>query len=79
MKQSERHELESNIPVCSPFHDSLAIARMFGGIPASFFTTYEACHPTAEPENEKRLRGDLYELFHYLNHTLLFGASLFRV
>jgi Fructosamine kinase len=54
---------------------SLAIARMFGGIPKTFFATYEKCRPKTEPSDEYHLRGDLYELFHYLNHTLLFGVS----
>jgi Fructosamine kinase len=54
---------------------SLAIARMFGGIPKTFFATYEKCRLKTEPSDEYHLRGDLYELFHYLNHTLLFGVS----
>ncbi|RDB28670.1 Ketosamine-3-kinase [Hypsizygus marmoreus] len=53
----------------------LAIARIFGGFPSSFFTTYHALHPKSDPVDQYTLRGDLYELFHYLNHTLLFGGS----
>jgi len=31
--------------------------------------------PKTEPVEQYELRGDLYELFHYLNHTVLFGVS----
>ncbi|KZT75010.1 Ketosamine-3-kinase [Daedalea quercina L-15889] len=53
----------------------LAIARIFGGIPKSFFKTYHECLPKSDPEDQYELRGDLYELYHYLNHTVLFGGS----
>ncbi|KAI0082094.1 Ketosamine-3-kinase [Panus rudis PR-1116 ss-1] len=53
----------------------LAIGRIFGGIPKSFFTEYHQHLPKSEPEGEYELRGDLYELYHYLNHTVLFGGS----
>ncbi|KAI0068146.1 fructosamine kinase PKL/CAK/FruK [Artomyces pyxidatus] len=53
----------------------LAIARIFGGIPQSFFTTYHQHFPKTEPVEQYELRGDLYELFHYLNHTVLFGGG----
>ncbi|TDL28027.1 fructosamine kinase PKL/CAK/FruK [Rickenella mellea] len=53
----------------------LAIARIFGGIPRSFFTTYHQFLPKTEPVDQYELRVDLYELFHYLNHALLFGGS----
>lgn len=48
---------------------------MFGGIPSSFFETYHKHMPKTEPVEQYDLRGDLYELFHYLNHTVLFGVS----
>ena len=48
---------------------------MFGGIPNSFFETYHKHMPKTEPVDQYDLRGDLYELFHYLNHTVLFGVS----
>jgi len=54
---------------------SLAIARIFGGIPGSFFTAYHKHMPKTEPVQQYGLRGDLYELYHYLNHTVLFGVS----
>ncbi|CAL1694979.1 unnamed protein product [Somion occarium] len=53
----------------------LAIGRMFGGIPKSFFITYHKYLPKSEPEDQYELRGELYELYHYLNHTVLFGSS----
>ncbi|TFY83545.1 hypothetical protein EWM64_g457 [Hericium alpestre] len=53
----------------------LAIARIFGGIPRSFFTTYHKHFPKTEPVDQYELRGDLYELFHYLNHTVIFGGG----
>ncbi|KAF8633032.1 hypothetical protein AX15_001622 [Amanita polypyramis BW_CC] len=53
----------------------LAIGRIFGGIPQSFLDTYHKYFPKTEPVGEYRLRGDLYELYHYLNHTVLFGGG----
>jgi len=53
----------------------LAIARIFGGIPRSFFDEYHKHMPKTEPVDQYELRGDLYELFHYLNHTVLFGGG----
>ncbi|KAF8445572.1 Fructosamine/Ketosamine-3-kinase [Boletus edulis BED1] len=53
----------------------LAIARIFGGIPSAFFSSYHKHMPKSEPAEQYDLRGDLYELYHYLNHTVLFGVS----
>jgi protein-ribulosamine 3-kinase len=53
----------------------LGIARIFGGFPESFYKTYFENYPKAEPVDEFEARCDLYELFHYLNHTVLFGVS----
>ena len=58
------------------FGVSLAIARIFGGFPPSFFTTYHTYLPKSEPVDQYPYRMDLYELFHYLNHTVLFGVRL---
>jgi fructosamine-3-kinase len=58
---------------------SLAIARIFGGFPPSFFATYHEHSPKTEPVKQYESRVDLYELYHYLNHTVLFGVSLRRV
>ncbi|KAI0296245.1 fructosamine kinase PKL/CAK/FruK [Russula brevipes] len=53
----------------------LAIGRMFGGIPKSFFEEYHKHMPKTEPVGQYEPRGELYELFHYLNHTVLFGGG----
>jgi hypothetical protein len=68
-----RIELQGNVN--ADLKDSLAIARMFGGIPKTFFTTYHQYYPKTEPVDQYDLRGVLYELYHYLNHTVLFGVS----
>jgi protein-ribulosamine 3-kinase len=54
---------------------SLAISRMFGGFPSSFFTDYHTHKPKCEPVDEYDQRIMLYELYHYLNHTVLFGSG----
>ncbi|KAF9502418.1 fructosamine kinase PKL/CAK/FruK [Pleurotus eryngii] len=53
----------------------LAIGRMFGGIPGGFYEEYHKYLPKTEPVGQYGLRSELYQLFHYLNHTLLFGGS----
>ncbi|KAI0669734.1 fructosamine kinase PKL/CAK/FruK [Trametes maxima] len=53
----------------------LAIGRMFGGIPESFYTTYHEHLPKSEPQEQYSLRQELYQLYHYLNHTVLFGGA----
>ncbi|KAG6380863.1 Fructosamine/Ketosamine-3-kinase [Boletus reticuloceps] len=53
----------------------LAIARIFWGIPSAFFSSYHKHMPKSEPAEQYDLRGDLYELYHYLNHTVLFGGG----
>ncbi|KAL0951509.1 hypothetical protein HGRIS_008194 [Hohenbuehelia grisea] len=56
----------------------LGIARMFGGFPDSFFIEYHQIIPKSEPVEQYELRAELYEFFHHLNHTLLFGGSYAR-
>ncbi|KAI1788827.1 fructosamine kinase PKL/CAK/FruK [Ganoderma leucocontextum] len=53
----------------------LAIGRMFGGIPESFYTTYHEYRPKSEPKDQYDLRQDLYQSYHYLNHAVLFGGG----
>ncbi|KAG9001773.1 hypothetical protein FRB93_011978 [Tulasnella sp. JGI-2019a] len=53
----------------------LAIARMFGGFPSDFWSEYHKHRPKTAPEDEYDERQVLYELFHYLNHTLIFGGG----
>jgi hypothetical protein len=55
------------------FH-SLVAPRLFEGMPKSFFDAYHQYVPKSEPVGQYELRRDLYELFHYLNHTVLFGV-----
>ena len=47
---------------------------MFGGFPEAFFSTYFEHNPKTEPVEEFPMRCQLYESFHYLNHTLIFGV-----
>ena len=49
---------------------------MFGGFPSSFFSAYHENRPKSIPVEEYEQRLELYKLFHYLNHTLLFGVSM---
>ncbi|KAK1236145.1 hypothetical protein PQX77_000616 [Marasmius sp. AFHP31] len=53
----------------------LSMARIFGGFPQSFYTEYHKHIPKTDPQDQYDLRGDLYELYHYLNHTVLFGGG----
>jgi fructosamine-3-kinase len=50
----------------------LAMARLFGSPPQSFFEAYETAWPL-EPGHETRM--DVYNLYHLLNHLNLFGAA----
>lgn len=50
----------------------LAMARLFGGFPASFFSGYELEWPLP-PGHHQRVR--LYNLYHILNHANLFGGG----
>ena len=50
----------------------LAMARLFGGFPAAFFSGYEQEWPL--PADHRR-RIALYNLYHLLNHANLFGGS----
>jgi len=48
---------------------------MFGGFPLNFFATYHEHFPKVNPVDQYKSRVDLYELYHYLNHTVIFGGS----
>ena len=50
----------------------LAMARLFGGFPASFFEGYRRSWPLP-PGHQQRV--ELYNLYHLLNHANLFGGS----
>jgi len=53
----------------------LAMTRLFGGFGAAFYRAYEAAAPRAPGA---QLRGELYNLYHVLNHANLFGAGYAR-
>lgn len=74
---SQKFNLSAGISRSQPYRYlySLAIGRIFGGIPKSFFEEYYKHMPKTEPVDQYEIRGELYELFHYLNHTVLFGVS----
>ena len=50
----------------------LAMAALFGGFSAGFFTAYHDAWPLADGHAERRT---LYQLYHVLNHANLFGGS----
>lgn len=50
----------------------LAMAQLFGGFPAAFFSGYEAEWPLPSDADSRRA---LYNLYHLLNHALLFGGG----
>jgi protein-ribulosamine 3-kinase len=53
----------------------LAMTRLFGGFGASFYRAYSAAAPLAPGW---QARGELYNLYHVLNHANLFGAGYVR-
>ncbi|RKP07161.1 Fructosamine/Ketosamine-3-kinase, partial [Thamnocephalis sphaerospora] len=50
----------------------LGIMKMFGGFTADFYTEYERHFPT---DKQRGRRVDMYELYHHLNHYVIFGQS----
>ncbi|CAI4217242.1 unnamed protein product [Parascedosporium putredinis] len=64
-------------PSCVYGHSEyeLGIMKMFGGFGAAFWREYEELVPRAEPVEEYEDRLRLYELYHHLNHTALFGGG----
>ena len=50
----------------------LAMTRLFGGFGPDFYAAYTATWPT---DAGARVRRDLYNLYHVLNHVNLFGAG----
>ena len=49
----------------------LALMKMFGGFSQSVWDSYNATYPL---DSEWKDRIDIYQLYHYLNHYLLFGG-----
>lgn len=50
----------------------LAMTKMFGGFNDAFYRAYEEL---AAPDAGWESRADIYNLYHYLNHLLLFGGG----
>jgi protein-ribulosamine 3-kinase len=50
----------------------LAMLTLFGHVPQAFFAAYEATRPLTPGYRD---RFDLYNLYHLLNHWLLFGGA----
>ena len=50
----------------------IAMTELFGGFEQSFYSAYQSCLPLSDGY---RLRRDLYNLYHMLNHLNLFGAG----
>lgn len=51
------------------------MTRMFGGFSNTFYESYHEELPKTEPTEEYETRLDCYELYHHLNHMLMFGVS----
>ncbi|PKS06990.1 hypothetical protein jhhlp_005587 [Lomentospora prolificans] len=64
-------------PSCVYGHSEyeLGIMKMFGGFGGGFWKEYEKLVPKTEPADEFEDRLLLYELYHHLNHTALFGGG----
>ncbi|KAG4443414.1 hypothetical protein IFR05_001093 [Cadophora sp. M221] len=53
----------------------IGIMRAFGGFTAGFFHEYHSILPKTEPIHEYEDRIELYKLYHYLNHYLIFRGA----
>lgn len=71
-------DLEGNPVIYDPacyygHHEAeLSIAKMFGGFSQDFYDSYHAEIPKASGFEQRKL---IYQLYHYLNHYLLFGGG----
>lgn len=54
----------------------LGIARMFGGFHGTFWKQYFSRIP---PSPGFEMRANLYELYHHINHYLIFGISIYSI
>ncbi|ODO00564.1 fructosamine kinase [Cryptococcus wingfieldii CBS 7118] len=55
-------------------HESdLGVTHMFGGFTPEFYEEYHKIHPRSSPNYDERQK--LYELYHHLNHTFMFGGA----
>jgi fructosamine-3-kinase len=60
---------------CSDAEAELAMMELFSGAPHGFWPAYRQIMPIAEGYAWRR---DLYQLYHLMNHVVLFGASYVR-
>ena len=49
----------------------LAMSELFGGFDQRFYESYESC---SKVDNQWRERSQLYNLYHLLNHLIIFGT-----
>lgn len=49
------------------------ISQMFSSLTPAFYKKYHSILPRSEPHHNERMK--LYELYHHLNHYLMFGVS----
>jgi len=73
-------DAETGEPVifdCSAYYGhneaDFGISHMFSTFDDSFYKEYYATLPRSQPHHEQRMK--LYELYHHLNHYLMFGGS----
>ncbi len=57
---------------CGNREADLAMTELFGGFPARFRSAYEEVKPLAAGYEERR---DIHNLYHVLNHAILFGGG----
>ena len=57
---------------CSDAEAELAMMELFGAVPSGFWRAYRETHKLAGSYGQRR---GLYQLYHLLNHALLFGGS----
>ncbi|KAI1357725.1 fructosamine kinase [Xylaria arbuscula] len=55
----------------------IGIMRRFGGFSATFYHEYHQLLPKTEPKHEYEDRIALYQLYHYLNHYLMFRGGAY--
>lgn len=48
------------------------ISQMFSSLTSAFYEKYHSILPKSEPNHSERMK--LYELYHHLNHYLMFGV-----
>ncbi|EIW64212.1 fructosamine-3-kinase [Trametes versicolor FP-101664 SS1] len=66
-------------PACFFGHNEfdLALSRMLGGMPDSFYVAYHDYLRWSEPEEQYGMRQELYQLYHCLRYLLIFGKDTY--